>query len=69
MQLSILLVFLSENVVNDLPGGLFNGFVRRIDDFPVPVSFDKVPDIFDLGKNIFEVALPSSLFEGPRDPR
>ena len=50
-------MFLSENVVNDLPRGLLDGFVRGIDDFPVPVPFDQVLDILDLGKDLFKITV------------
>src|SRR5574341_638606 len=50
-------VLVSENMVDDLPRGLFDGLVRRIDDFPAPVFSDEVPDILDLCKDFPEVAV------------
>jgi hypothetical protein len=50
-------LFIPENMVDDLPRSLLDGFVRRIDDFPVPVASHEVPDILDLGKDLLEVAI------------
>ena len=47
----------SEQMVDDFPSGLFDGFVRGIDDFPDPVLPEEVPDILDLGKDLLEFAV------------
>ena len=47
----------SEHMVDDFPRGLFDGFVRGIDDFPDPVLLAEVPDILDLGKDLLEFAV------------
>src|SRR3990172_8333838 len=46
-----------DNMVNDLPRGLLDGFIRRVDDRPVPVFFDEAPYMFDLGKDLPELAV------------
>src|SRR6266508_2515724 len=44
-------------MVDDLPRGLLDGFVRRIDDRPVPIFSDEVPDKFNISKDLPERAV------------
>jgi hypothetical protein len=53
----IFFMVVSEHMVDDFPRGLFDGFVRSIDDFPDPVLLGEVPDILDLGKDLLEFAV------------
>lgn len=53
----IFFMVVSEHLVDDFPRGLFDGFVRSIDDFPDPVLLAEVPDILDICKDLLEFAV------------
>src|SRR5512139_660322 len=54
---AVLIMFLSKDRVDDLPGGLLDGLVRRVHDLPAAVFAGEVPDILDLGKNVLQIAV------------
>jgi len=50
-------MLIAGDVVDDFPCGLLNGLVSCIDDLPVLVFLDEVPNILDLGEDFSQVAV------------
>lgn len=55
--LVVFLMVVAEDMVDDLPRSFFNRFVRGIKDLPTLVLPCQFPHIFDLGKDLPEVAV------------
>ena len=55
--LLVFVVVRADNMVDDLPRRLLNGFIRRINNRPAPVLANELPDIFHVFKDLFEIAV------------